>query len=428
MSELAHVHKHLKTLKAADENARREAARALKQIEAEAWKSASADQISSVVEMVRHHLQGNGTTKSPPVFRQDLVVILGNIGPRASSAIPQLTALLEDGVFHGLREAAVTALGKIGTSAKPAVDKLLTVLESDHRATLAPRVAFSLGAIGYADKKVRSALVNLWLVPTQCQNTRVQAGIALCKLKLDAPGLIPTLAATLVSSPNAGMRKTAAEALSWRGKTEIDVVPALTAALYDADEEVCKVAEIGLNRMKLTTERAIQLSSKQLKDSVHAETALRRSGAPAVPALISALSAPEAVAREKAAKALGAIGEPAAAAAPALNKALADKTSEVRLAAAKALWNVAKQADPVVKVLAGLLEVKWPNGPEASEARRRFLQTVIEALARIGPPAKAAVPALLKKAKDANRLIRESAVRTLRDIDPAVAAPVAVAR
>src|SRR6185312_6117561 len=126
MSELAHVHKHLKTLKAADENARREAARALKQIEAEAWKSASADQIAAVVEMVRHHLQGNGT-KSPPVFRQDLVVVLGNIGPRASSAIPQPTALLEDGVFHGLREAAVTALGKIGTSAKPAVEKLLTV-------------------------------------------------------------------------------------------------------------------------------------------------------------------------------------------------------------------------------------------------------------------------------------------------------------
>ena len=39
----------------------------------------------------------------------------------------------------------------------------------------------------------------------------------------------------------------------------------------------------------------------------------------------------------------------------------------------------------------------------------------IESLCRVGPPAKAAVSALKEKAKDANRLIRESAQRALRE-------------
>ena len=48
--------------------------------------------------------------------------------------------------------------------------------------------------------------------------------------------------------------------------------------------------------------------------------------------------------------------------------------------------------------------------------RRRFLQTVMEALWRIGPPAKAAMPALVAKSKDKNRLISESAFSALRKI------------
>ena len=55
----------------------------------------------------------------------------------------------------------------------------------------------------------------------------------------------------------------------------------------------------------------------------------------------------------------------------------------------------------------------------------RYLQTVIEALWRIGPPAKAAVPALTHKAKDKNRLVSETAVSALKEIAPAVAIKVA---
>jgi hypothetical protein len=94
---------------------------------------------------------------------------------------------------------------------------------------------------------------------------------------------------------------------------------------------------------------------------------------------------------------------------------------EVRLAAAKSLWNITKKPELIVPVLIDLLEAKWSTALDATEARRRFLQTVIEALRRVGPPAKAAVPALTSKSKDKNRLISESAICALREIAPAVA-------
>jgi HEAT repeat protein len=161
--------------------------------------------------------------------------------------------------------------------------------------------------------------------------------------------------------------------------------------------------------------------ARQLKDSLYAEAALRKSGPAAVPALIEALESDDAVAREKAARTLGSLGEAAAEAVPALTEALEDKHLPVRLAAAKGLWNVTKNADLVVPVLADLLKGKWlstSSAPDAAEERRRFVQSVIESLCRIGAPAKAAVPVLNQKAKDDNRLIRESAQRALREIAP----------
>jgi hypothetical protein len=60
--------------------------------------------------------------------------------------------------------------------------------------------------------------------------------------------------------------------------------------------------------------------------------------------------------------------------------------------------------------------VKGATDLEGGADRRTFLQTVMEALGRIGPPAKGAVPALTAMAKDANRHVRESALLALAKI------------
>lgn len=419
MLEQARLRSYLQALKSGNENSRRDAIHALKQHERSEWDALTQDAVRPVIDALRQQLpksQENGA--KPPLFRQEVVATLGNIGPRAHPALPQLVDLLSDGVPDGVREATATALGKIGKEARVAVDGLIHIIQSNCRIALADRVARALGEIGCADHRVKNALTTLWLYPIHSQSNQVQIAISLCKLGIDAPNLLKFLTATLVGSRDTSLRKSALEALAWCRKTDIDVVPALTAALHDDDEEIRKQAEAALANMKLNQVRAIHLCAQQLKEANHAETALRKSGQMAVPALIEALDSKEPLAREKAARTLGAIGEAAAEAAPALADILDDKHLEVRLAAAKGLWNVSKNADAVVPVLSELLASKTFPNPDAPDARRSFYQSVIESLCRIGIHAKAAIPALTRKTKDENRLIRESAQRALREIGP----------
>jgi HEAT repeat protein len=329
--------------------------------------------------------------------------------------------MLKDGVPDAIRESVAKALGKIGRESKGAVDQLIKLL-SHSRAALVVQAARALGDIGCADQRVRTALSNIWLSPVASQNVQLEAAIALCKLKVDVEGLLRFLTGTLATNQEVSRRKSAAEALSFCNKNELDVVPALlTAVLKDKNDEVRQTAQTALDQLGVSQDKAIQLCAKQLKDSAYAETALRKSGLPAVAALIKAVASDDAAVREKAVRILGGLGEIGAAAAPALTKALQDKEMEIRLESAKALWNVSKSPDLVVPVLVELLEEKWVIAEDTSEARRRFLQTVIEALWRIGPPAKAAIPALAKKAKDKNRLVSETAISALKEIEPKVA-------
>jgi HEAT repeat protein len=155
---------------------------------------------------------------------------------------------------------------------------------------------------------------------------------------------------------------------------------------------------------------------EQLPGCALARTALRKCGAAALPSLIATLKSKDAQVREQAAQTIGAIGEPAAPAAEPLSALHKDKENAVRLAAAKALWAITKQPDLVVPVLASLLKTNGVPNDDDGELRRRFLQTVIEALGRIGPVAKTAMPALKVTMKDNNRLIRESAERAFKAI------------
>jgi HEAT repeat protein len=290
------------------------------------------------------------------------------------------------------------------------------------RANLAVHVVRALGEIGCADQRVRTALVDLWLSPIQSENSRIKVAIVLCKLKIEARDLARVLTSTLATNKDASLRKSAAEALAWCSENEPDVVPVLlTAALNDKDEKVREVAEAGLAQLHLSHEKAIHLCLKQLKDSCYAETALRNSGQLAVSALIKALGTKDSGTREKAARTLCCLGESAAEAIPALTLALHDKDLDVRLAAAKGLWNITKNAEVVVPVLVGLLEENGAVASDAGELRRRYLQTVIEALWRMGPAAKGAIPALIDMTKDKNRHISESARSALKEIAPTVA-------
>src|SRR5262249_7246673 len=134
-----------------------------------------------------------------------------------------------------------------------------------------------------------------------------------------------------------------------------------------------------------------QLKSGDGVERQGAVLALGKLGPGAVPALAEALKDKEIVnVRLWAAWGLRRIGAEAKAAVPQLEAALKDESRLVRFEAAIALWAISKQKS-AIPALIDLLKNKDAN------ARWRSA----EALERIGPKAKAAVPALLEALKDA---------------------------
>jgi len=418
MLDIPQLHKDILALDDADATVRRQAFQSLRQHDEKEWATVPGEVSHSLITALKEQLL-NGMKQ--PSAQKEAATILGNMGSCSKSALPQLLELLREGVPDPVREAVVTALGKIGKEAKVAVGQIVQLL-ANSRPALSAQAIRALGNIGCADQRVRAALANLWLSPIQFQGGQVQVAITLCKLQIEANGLLPLLTRNLVANSDTALRKAAAEALTWGNKNETDVVPALlTASLSDTNEEVRQMAQAGLDQMSLTHEKAVQLCAKQLKESSYAEAALRKSGPLAVPVLIKTLAAEDPAIRAKAARILGSLGEVAAKAAPALTEALQDNDPDVRLAVGKGLWSITKQADVVVPPLVELLTLMGAADADAGETRRRFLQTVMEALSRIGPPATAAIAALTALTKDPNRHIRESALSTLQEITPTAA-------
>ncbi len=421
--------KHIDALNSNHDATRWEAVRTLKAFEKDHWTTLPNSEIRTLVDTLCEQLPRRseaGGARLPTHLRRDVAFTLGKIGDRAIESVPSLVDLLSEDEPEGIREAAASALGDLGPTAKSAVPAILAVLNPSCKVPLAVRAACALGEIGVSDAKVRHALIDLWRSTMARPITQIQIAAALCKLKVEAPGLLASLAAGAVQGPNASHRVSACQALGFCSKNDAGVLPALTAAAHDEDEGVRAAANASIDRIGVNMAKAVQACIKQLKDCPHSVTALRRTGAMGVKGLIKALEDSEPNVRESSAKILSSLGELAQGAAPALSKLLRDKCSDVRLSAAKALWNITKQPDAVVPTLAGLLTSKMTPDTDDVEVRRRFMQSVIEALGRMGPAADQAVPSLMKVTRDSNRLVRESAVRTLQQIKPTIGVKVGV--
>jgi HEAT repeat protein len=420
MPDLAQLRKCLTELENGDDNSRKQSLSTLRQLTAQEWAEVPGDLLQQLIKALVSQLRADSKQQ---VVQKEIATILRHIGARSKPALPQLIKLLQDNVPYQVREAAVTALGRIGKPAQTALEGLLPLV--DHvRAALSIQVVRTIGNIGCGDQRVRSSLLGLWSSPTYTEAGKAQVAIALCKLHIDAKNLVGTLTKNLTSHQDAIYRKAAAEALAGCSKHALDVVPALLAAsTSDTNDEVRQMAQQGLDQMGLTPEKAVHLCAKQLRDGCYAEAALRKSGAVAIPALIEALESDDVGVQVKAGRTLGCLGALGAAAVPALKALLDANDREVRLAAAKGLWNINNDAEIVVPTLVSLLDQSWTADADSSEARRMFLQTVMEALRRIGPPAKSAKVALLRKTTDKCRHISESARNSLSRIEPADSNP-----
>src|SRR4029077_17473979 len=123
MVEIGQLRKQIQTLEKGDEAARRQVIQTLRGYEEKDWAAASPEVLQPLVESLLHQLP---TGAKPPFMPKEISIILGNMGPRSQSAVPQLVEFLNPEVPDSIREAVATTLGKIGRDAKSAVEPLIT--------------------------------------------------------------------------------------------------------------------------------------------------------------------------------------------------------------------------------------------------------------------------------------------------------------
>ena len=295
--------------------------------------------------------------------------ILGLMGPRGTDAVPGLIGLLRD--RHApvaVREATADALGKIGEPVAEVVPALTAALKDD-KEEVRYRAAEALAWIGPPAKEAMPALVAA--LKDEDARTAEMACLALARLG-DAGAVRPLL--EVLQGPRGSVADQAARALWQIGPAAKEVVPGLLALL-----------------------------KKPPNESRRVRTLLLWLGPLAVPGLADALRDNEATVRQSAAEILGLLGPVARAAVPPLADALQDKTPAVALAAALALTQVdPTRAGDAVPLLVNALD----NA------------AVAEALADMGPEARAAVPALIAALKHREKAVRDSARHALGRIGP----------
>ncbi len=336
--------------------------------------------------------------------RQRAAEMLGTLGPKANSAIPELIAKLDADQAGGEVERALVRIGRESESAlrlalhhhnveirqraagllkefdPVAKETVLALLEAseDGDARVRRRVASSLGEIRQPNQKIDSKLLRL--VDDSSSDVRAAAIEALGKRGAQG-SLVSRCLLRSLSDPALIVRLEAARAL-WKTTSDPTVVvPTLIATLPTTEgwRAAYTLADIG------------------------------RSASPAVPALLNALRK-ERVPRPyrtppSSAFALGHIGP---AAIPGLAEVLKDHDSGIRISAVMALSFMGQDARPAVPSLLNLLR------DHDAEVRHTAALT----LAGIGAEPERIIPGLSECLSAEDIYMRSAAAERLREIAP----------
>jgi hypothetical protein len=186
------------------------------------------------------------------------------------------------------------------------------------------------------------------------------------------------------TAPDGACRAEVAKALGNIGTQSPVVLPELVRLLQkDPDGRVRAEAALALGKIGVGAARASRSIAAVLSDPQGGETL-----------------------RGAAAWALARVDPSSSGTASALQAAADDRSGHVGVCAAEALWKVSPENGRAIRALAARL-----GEPGVQQA-------AAQALYRIGPAAKEAVPALLAAAKAKDRLFRESVLLALQKIDP----------
>ena len=351
--------------------------------------------------------------KAEPELRMEAAMTLGKIGEASASAMPTLISLLED-PEKGVRHAVVFALGSIGPAAKPAVPKLRGNLDSDDVFERTAS-AWALARI-YPDNplvKERAAIFLVEMLKDDEREVRQVAARSLLDLKPGPKIMVPAFA-ELMQHSDEGVVNDALDAIASLGA---DAVPGLIRALAYPKIRM-RVADI-LQRIGEDAAPAVPELIKAFEAEERTEVrreilfAIAHIGPAAVDAVaigVKGTDDEDEGTRYAAFFALGKIGPPAMAAKAALKEHLENKDWYYSAAAAWALARI-DEDDPDVVAKAIPLFLK---GLESKEPFVRHEACC--SLAKMGPLAAEALPALEKAALDKDKSVSEAATAAIKAI------------
>jgi len=271
---------------------------------------------------------------------------LGAFGRRARGAIPKLLSVLEEG-DSATKEIVVTTLLHVDPEA--AVSSLADMLRHSSQ-SIRHLAASRLGSLGEAARPATPALAEL----IRERPTSISGSEAIRTLLALDPDVVVEVLGELLEHPNWTLREQALSQLRVLGKRGRPLTPLVLEALEDGPEALRSTAARALGHVE-----AIET----------------------IPRLIELLEHPDVFVRKAAAQALGELGPAAAEAAPALVGVLCREESYPHRSVSRALRKISA---PAVPALVDALKSEEP------QARER----VVSLLARMGPGARAAVPAL----------------------------------
>jgi HEAT repeat protein len=381
--------------------------------------------------------------------------VLTLLGREATPAIPGLIPALRDSDKE-VRGNALRCLGQIGSAAREAIPALTTLVKDDRQASDRVLAAEVLWAVARSPDAV-PALKKAVKETKAREKTEAASVLWRCG---KAPEAVTALVEVLENGTEAD-RLTALEALREIGPGARAALPVLRGLVKDKrpasdftglalSRAIIALGRLGDAGQPALAELAELAKSGSATDRYLARVAIARiqPDAAAISSIAEMLREEDASLREDAARLLGEFGPAARSTAPALREALKDKESRVRLAAAAALVKITNDTT-VLPVVSALLRDRNPQiqtmaavelgfrfQAKAKPAVPALIQALwgeavevripaAEALGRIGPGARAAVPALLAILSDDQQdELHSATAEALGLIGPAASAAV----
>ncbi|MBS0261991.1 MAG: HEAT repeat domain-containing protein [Planctomycetes bacterium] len=320
-------------------------------------------------------------------LQETAVVVLGQLGPAARSAVPELVHLLsQKDLPESTRHELILALSRFGSFAEEAVPGLLRILGDEQnpwRADAAWAIAH-IGAKGAIPQLIRA------MPPDESAASELTTVLPLAVLTLNPENELYFKWAlkrgvALLGHEDNRVKQAAAAALAITGKKAVEAVSPLAAGMENTDPAV-RSSFLG------------------------ALAAIGPDAEEGLPAVITALADSEHAVRTAACVTVGKIGAAAKVTAPLLEQHLQDRDPALRLAAAWALV----QVDPKRADLGALCTEPLRWGLQSADSRLR--KESAQALGSIGPAALHAAPDLQKLVQNGDAEEQQAAGEALRKI------------